>query len=531
MELSGKSLIGSRDAVGGNDVFRAFSPVSGEAIQPVFHSTSAEDVELAARLAHEAFPIYRGLAGRERAIFLRTIAARIELITEAIVERAHQETALPVPRLRGEVDRTCAQLRLFAAVLEEGSWTMPRIDRSAPLRKPQPKPDIRSMLLPLGPVVVFGASNFPLAFSVAGGDTASALAAGNPVIVKAHPAHPGTSELVARAIQQSIQEMQLPEGVFSLVFDSGTSAGGRLVQHPVVKAVAFTGSQVAGRALFNLATNRPDPIPFYGEMASTNPLFILPDKMATDGEQIVNGLFSSFTLGAGQFCTKPGLVFVQEGSFCETFVKALREKVSKSSGFTLLTSGIASAYNREVDARERGAQLSPCVKGKSAEPVVPANAAATLFETHISALAASPALTAEHFGPSTLVVRYNEKRQILEFAEGLSGHLTASIHGTVEDLKEYSDLIRILENKVGRIVINGFPTGVEVCHAMVHGGPYPASTDPRTTSVGTLAIFRFVRPVCYQDFPPAMLPPELQNENPLKIWRLVDGEYTRESTS
>lgn len=531
MELSGKSLIGSHDGVSGNDVFQAVSPVSGEALEPEYHSASVEDVELAVRLAHKAFPNYGRLAGRERGTFLRAIASAIELITEAIVERGHQETALAVPRLRGELDRTCAQLRLFAAVIEDGSWTMPRIDRAAPARKPQPKPDIRSMLLPLGPVVVFGASNFPLAFSVAGGDTASALAAGNPVIFKAHPAHPGTSELVARAIQRSIQDMQLPEGVFSLIFDSGTSAGQLLVQHPLVKAVAFTGSQLAGRALFNLATNRPDPIPFYGEMASTNPLFILPDKMAKDGEQVANGLFSSFTLGAGQFCTKPGLVFVQKGGLSETFARSLREKVSKSSEFTLLTSGIAAAYKREVDARDRGAQLKPCVRGKSPESVVPANAPATLFETHISALAGSPALTAEHFGPSTLLVQYDEKRQILEFAEGLNGHLTASIHGTVADLKEYEELIRILEHKVGRIVINGFPTGVEVCHAMVHGGPYPASTDSRTSSVGSLAIFRFVRPVCYQDFPLTMLPPELQNENPLKIWRLVDGEYTRESTS
>jgi len=315
--------------------------------------------------------------------------------------------------------------------------------------------------------------------------------------------------------------------VFSLLFDSGTSLGGRLVQHPLVKAAAFTGSLAAGRALFDLAVSRPDPIPFYGEMASTNPLFLLPGAVATRGEKLALDLYASFTLGAGQFCTKPGLVFVRESPELQNFLTVLREKVSSSSSFTLLTRGIASAYEQVAAHRKQEAHLNSLTRGKSSESNGPA--AVALFETDISAFLANPRLASEHFGPSTLLIRYSDKQQILECARGLVGHLTATIQGTPADLQEHVDLIRILETKVGRIVFNGYPTGVEVCHAMVHGGPYPASTDLRTTSVGTLAILRFVRPLCYQDFPNAALPPELQNENPLGIWRLVDGEYGRAS--
>jgi NADP-dependent aldehyde dehydrogenase len=528
MTISGKSLIGFQNASGSEQLFRAFAPASGEAIEPQFHSASAEDVELAAKLAHEAFPVYSRLSGREKAAFLRTIATKIEAIADVLVPRANQETALPAARLQGEIARTCGQLRLFANVIEEGSWTNARIDHPDPNRKPAPRPDIRSMLHPIGPVVVFGASNFPLAFSVAGGDTASALAAGNPVIVKAHPAHPGTSELVGAAIRESIRENNLPEGVFSLLFDSGVSVGTRLVKHPLIKAAAFTGSHAAGRALFDIAVRRPDPIPFYGEMASTNPLFILPGALAARGEKIAGDLFTSFTLGAGQFCTKPGLVFVNQVVPSETFINTLREKTSAATPFTLLTAGIASSFNREVSKRNHENFLQSSAHGKSPEADGAATATAALFETDISSFESNPDLAAEHFGPSTLVIRYSDKQQILNAAKNLTGHLTATIHGTPEDLQEHAELIRILETKVGRIIFNGFPTGVEVCHAMVHGGPYPASSDSRTTSVGSLAIFRFARPVCYQDFPNAALPPELQNENPLGIWRLLDGECTKQ---
>jgi len=526
--IHGRSFIGSRNGATGGATFRAISPASGEALEPQFHSAEAEEVNLAAQLAAEAFAVYGNLAGKVRAKFLETMARRLEEISEQLVERAGQETSLPEARLRGEIGRTCGQLRLFAEVAEEGSWVMARIDRAEPDRKPAAKPDIRSMLRAIGPVVVFGASNFPLAFSVAGGDTASALAAGNPVIVKAHPAHPGTCELVGHVIRDSVQECGLPEGAFSLLFDSGISVGTQLVQHPLVKAAGFTGSQAAGKALFDLAVRRPEPIPFYGEMASTNPLFVLPGAAATLGERIAADLYGSFTLGAGQFCTKPGLVFVEEGKAFELFCAKLREKVSAAPGFTLLTAGISSSFGRQAAKREGGSKTRLLARGGAGAANASASATALLFATEASTFLANPELAEEHFGPSLMLIPYSTKQELLECARSLRGHLTATIHGTREDLQEHGELLQILETKVGRILFNGFPTGVEVCHAMVHGGPYPASTDVRTTSVGSLAIYRFARPVCYQNFPDEALPEELQRQNPLSLWRMVDGKPSRE---
>jgi 2,5-dioxopentanoate dehydrogenase len=528
MNILGRSLIGAREATGSNDSFHAWNPATGEKIEPAFHSATKGEVDRAARLATEAFPAYSRLKPIEKAAFLQGIASRIEAVAEPLVERAHLETALPKPRLLSETGRTCNQLRLFAAVVEEGSWVMARIDRADPQRK-APKPDVRSMLHPLGPVVVFGASNFPLAFSVAGGDTASALAAGNPVIVKAHPAHPGTGELVGQAIRESIREQGLPEGVFSLLFDSGTSVGTALVQHPRVKAAGFTGSIPAGRALMNLAVSRPEPIPFYGEMGSTNPVFILPGALASRGRDIASHLHTSFTMGSGQFCTKPGLVFLPESEASANFVAEFGDKVSRSPKSTLLTSGIRTSYQREMLNRKGRSGVTVVAEGDQpgSEPAFLAGVAA--FETDVPTLLANSDLSSEMFGPSTLLVRSSDKEQILQAAQSLSGHLTATVHGTDDDLREFAELIEILKNKVGRIVFNGYPTGVEVCHAMIHGGPYPASTDSRTTSVGTQAIYRFARPVCYQDFPGAALPDELKDQNPRGIWRTVDGQLTRSS--
>jgi NADP-dependent aldehyde dehydrogenase len=467
------------------------------------------------------------LSGRERASFLNLVASRLESIADLLVARAHNETALPEPRLKSETARTCNQLRLFASVLEEGSWVSARIDRADPQRKPLPKPDIRSLLHALGPVVVFGASNFPLAFSVAGGDTTSALAAGNPVIVKAHPAHPGTSELAGRAIRDCVREQGLPEGVFSLLFDSATEVGAKLVQHPLVKAVGFTGSIPAGRALMDLAVRRPEPIPFYGEMGSTNPVFILPGAMAARGQDIASELHGSFTLGSGQFCTKPGLVFLPQQDSSSNFLLEFQDKVVHSPKYTLLTSGIRNSYQREIQNRKGRSNLALVAQGEQPASSLAFLAGVAVFQTEVSSLLSSPDLGSEVFGPSTLLVHFSNRADLLDAARSLSGHLTATIHGTEEDLREFSDLLQILKHKVGRIVFNGYPTGVEVCHAMVHGGPYPASTDSRTTSVGSQAIFRFARPVCYQDFPDSALPAELKNSNPLGIFRMVDGEFTR----
>jgi alpha-ketoglutaric semialdehyde dehydrogenase len=418
--------------------------------------------------------------------------------------------------------------------VEEGSWLMARVDRADPERKPAPRPDIRSMLRPLGPVAVFGASNFPLAFSVAGGDTASALAAGNPVIVKAHPAHPGTSELAGLAVQQAVRQCNLPEGVFSLLFDDGNDIGVALVKHPLVKAGGFTGSRNAGKILMNMAAARPDPIPFYAEMSSTNPVFILPGALRENTGKIAAGLHASVTLGAGQFCTKPGMVFVADGEDAVKFTEALKGPVQGSARFHLLTKAIGVSYCNGIDQRRNHPAIKLLAEAQSDEAGGPGVQAA-IFETNADSFLRNPDLSDEIFGPATLIVRHSQKQkqkdEILNIARSLEGHLTATIHGTEQDLREYGDLLDILETKVGRLIFNGFPTGVEVSHAMVHGGPFPATSDGRSTSVGSQAIYRFCRPVCYQGFPDTALPEELRNNNPLKLWRMVDGEMTREAIS
>src|SRR5579863_1659337 len=467
MDLTGVSFLGTRRGSRGGSTFHAANPQSGSALPPAYHSASAADVNEAVDLAVEAFVTYSRASGKAKAAFLRRAADQFDHHKQELAERAHLETALPMPRLLGEVGRTANQLRLFAGVVDEGSWVQARIDPALPERQPLPRPDLRSMLRPLGPVVVFGASNFPLAFSVAGGDTASAFAAGNPVIVKAHPAHPGTSELVGRIIRDSVRACDLPEGVFSLLFDSGTSVGAALVQHPLVKAVGFKGSIPAGRALFDLAVKRPSPIPFYGEMGSTNPTFILPGALAARGEKIAAELYGSFTLGAGQFCTKPGLVFLSEGKPAEALVNVLAGKVAESAKFTLLTSGISSSYNREIRDRKNHEGVALLAEEKSPDAASAFQAGATLFQTDITSFLASPDLAGEVFGPETLLINYSKKEQILEAARGLHGHLTATIHGTDQDIVEFSELIAILENKVGRIIYNGYPTGLELCDAIV----------------------------------------------------------------
>jgi NADP-dependent aldehyde dehydrogenase len=523
--LSGRSLIGFREGAGAGELMYATDPTTGQRLQPGFIPASAEEVELAARLAAEAFEVYRRASGRERGRFLRKIASNIESIAEDVIQRAGQETALPRARLQGETARTCAQLRLFAQVAEEGSWVNARIDRADPDRKPAPKPDIRSMLRPLGPVVVFGASNFPLAFSVAGGDTASALAGGNTVIVKAHAAHPGTSELVGHAVQESVRECGLPEGVFSLLFGSGSEIGTALMRHPLVRAGGFTGSRTAGRILMDVAASRPEPIPFYAEMSSTNPVFILPGALRERAQNIAAGLHASFTMGAGQFCTKPGMVFLPKGTDAASFTNKLSQLVTESTPFHLLTKSIHSSYDSAIASRKTASTVELVAEGGEAVAAgFAANSA--LFETDGESFLGSD-LDAEIFGPTTLIVRHSSRDQMLAIARSLEGHLTATIHGTDQDLREFADLIAILETKVGRLVFNGFPTGVEVTHAMVHGGPYPSTSDGRSTSVGSQAIFRFTRLVCYQGFPDAALPDELKDANPLGIWRMIDGQMSR----
>ncbi|MBX6360953.1 MAG: aldehyde dehydrogenase (NADP(+)) [Acidobacterium ailaaui] len=524
--LRGTSIIGPKRGCSTGAAFYGINPATGEQLQPAFFSASAEDVDRAATLADSAFASYSRLSRDKRAAFLRSIADALQKSSAEIIERAHQETALPAARLEGELARTANQLRLFAEVVEEGSWVNARIDTADPNRKPLPKPDIRSALQPLGPVAVFGASNFPLAFSVAGGDTASALAAGCPVIVKAHPAHPGTSELAANVIRDCVAAAGLHEGVFSLLFDSGIEVGTRLVQHPLIKAVGFTGSLQAGRALMDLCASRPDPIPCYTEMSSTNPVFILPGALH-QYEKIAADLTASYTLGAGQFCTKPGLVFLPSLEASAAFIEELKKRAASLPAFNMLTSGIAAQYKRGVKQRMESGIARILVAWDPSTPPA-AQATAALLETSIEDILNRPELSEEVFGPSTLLVRYESREQVIRAAEALQGHLTATLLGTEEDLATHQDLLAILERKVGRILFNGYPTGVEVCHAMVHGGPYPATSDSRSTSVGTLAIYRFARPVCYQNMPQTALPQALQNDNPLGLLRMVNGQMTRE---
>jgi len=515
--LVGRSLIAGQVAADGGSPFHGYHPGDGRELQPAFFSATDEDVNHAVAAAVEASAAFAATSGSERGLLLRSIADGIDAVAAELIEQAHLETALPRPRLTGEVARTSGQLRHFASVVEEGSWVMARIDTADAARTP-PKPDIRSMLCPLGPVAVFGASNFPLAFSVAGGDTVSALAGGNPVIVKAHPAHPGTSELVGGIITAAVQTRGLPAGVFSLLFDSGHEVGAALVQHPGVRAVGFTGSFRGGRALMDLAANRHVPIPVYAEMGSTNPVFILPGALAERGEELAAGLHGSFTLGGGQFCTKPGIVFA-EASYSNTFAERLRGATQSGPSFSLLTSGIASAYKTAQAQRERlrTASGAPAGEGFSAQTV--------LLEATASEFLSDPTYAEEIFGPTTLLVHCGGADEMLQAARVLEGHLTATILGTEQDLRDHADLLRILETKVGRVIFNGFPTGVEVCHAMVHGGPYPATSDGRSTSVGSQAIFRFTRPVAYQGLPQSALAPALQDDNPLGIVRLWNGAW------
>lgn len=498
------------------------NPQSGVALDPIYYSATAAEVDEAVQLASQAFAAYSKTSGKARAALLHRAADVFELHRDALAERAHLETALPMPRLLGEVSRTAGQLRLFASVVEEGSWVNARIDPALPDRQPLPRPDIRSMLRPLGPVAVFGASNFPLAFSVAGGDTASALAAGCPVVVKAHPAHPGTGELAAQIIAEAVASEGLHPGVFSLLFDSGLEVGSKLVKHPLIRAVAFTGSLRGGRALMDLAAARPDPIPCFTEMSSGNPVFVLPGALRKGAGTLAKGLFGSFTLGAGQFCTKPGIVLVPDSDGASDFIEELNAHIEGSGPSALLTAGIAREYSRATQARESQVRLSS--HAREAENTSEFSVRAKLFEASVDDLLANPSLADEIFGPDTLLVHCNGTLDYLRAAAALEGHLTATLLGDDEDLAANRELIQLLEQKAGRLIFNGFPTGVEVCHAMVHGGPYPATSDPRFTSVGSLAIYRFARPVCFQGFPQAMLPPELQDANPLGITRLRDGK-------
>jgi len=519
--LTGRNLIACGPADSGDGYFTA----GGTSIE--FEEASVAHVDRAVEAAENAFHSYRRVSADVRAEFLERIAEAIETSRD-LLDAANAETALPPERLAAERGRTAGQLRMFANQIREGSWVNAHIDRARPDRKPLPKPDIRRMLIPIGPVAVFAASNFPLAFSVAGGDTASALAAGCPVVVKAHPAHPATSELAAGAVIEAIKATGMPPGTFSLIHSTRNEIARTLVQRPRIKAVAFTGSLRAGRALFDAAASRPDPIPVYAEMGSVNPVFLLPGALAERGEAIAEGLKNSVTLGVGQFCTNPGLTIGIGDEGFERFARRMQQLITDAPAGRMLYPALFQSYQAGVDRLSAihgvGTTRSP-VTGEAS------HACASIFETSAQTFIRHPELGEEVFGPSTVVVRCGSREEMETIAHRLDGQLTATIHGTPSDLAEYASLISVLEDKAGRLIVNGYPTGVEVCASMQHGGPYPATTDSRTTSVGTAAIHRFVRPVAYQDFPHSLLPLELWDANPRQIWRMVDGQMTKEGLS
>ena len=520
MNLTGRNIIGFETFSEGTVAIQAINPASGETMPPLYYKATNDELQYAVEKGLKAFQIYRKKSGNEKATFLEDIANEIDNLGDLLIERYMSESGLPQGRAIGERGRTTSQLRLFAQLLRDGSWVNARIDTALPERQPAPRPDLRSIEKPLGVVGIFGASNFPLAFSVAGGDTTSALAAGCCVIFKAHPAHLGTSELVGKAIQKAAAATNMPDGVFSLLFDDAHDIGTALVQHPEIKAIGFTGSFKGGKALFDLAMSRKEPIPVYAEMGSVNPVFVLPDIAQEKSSEIAQQYLGSVVLGVGQFCTNPGMLVIQKN---DNFIKTLEHLSTEVQGGTMLTSGICDNYIKGIEKSKQFATIIGIGKKSStlnsAEPII--------FKTTALELVENPELGEEIFGPTSLVVEADSKEEIIAFAKSLDGHLTATVHGTEKDLKEYEELITILEQKVGRILLNGFPTGVEVSHAMVHGGPFPATTDARSTSVGTMAITRFTRPICYQNFPDELLPDELKSSNPLNIWRLVDGNWKK----
>ena len=521
--LTGHQFLGAHTSAENPDTFQGINPATGESLPGDFHEATEAEVANACDLAAEAFQVYRQTSGNERAAFLERIAEEIEALGDALIQRAHAETALPLPRLTGERGRTTGQLRLFAQYVREGSWVDARIDTALPDRQPLPRPDMRQMLRPLGPVGIFGASNFPLAFSVAGGDTASALAAGCSIVVKAHPAHPGTSELVGQAISRAVDACGLPAGTFSMVQGRTVAVGMAIVQHPAIKAIGFTGSLRGGKAIFDAANQRPEPIPVYAEMGSTNPVFFLPEIVKQKGAALAQAYVSSVTLGVGQFCTNPGLVLLQQSEDTTQFLTQARAAVEQAAPAAMLTKGIQEAYTRGLGHLQGIAGVELVGQGTATEGF--ALGTPTLLTASAENFLSTTDLAEEVFGPSSVIVQADSREQLLDAARSLEGHLTATVHGTDDELADYADLLAILEQKVGRLIINGFPTGVEVSHAMQHGGPYPATTDSRSTSVGTNAIRRFARPVCFQGFPQRLLPAELQDGNPLTIWRLVDGSW------
>lgn len=522
--ITGKNYIGSSLSSKGSKTYTTFNPQLNLENDTLFSEATKEEINEAAALASEAFKTYKNVSGIQKAAFLNAIADEILALGDEAITTYCSETGLPEGRAIGERGRTIGQLKAFAVLLEEGSWVDAVIDTAQPERKPMPRSDIRKMQIAMGPVVVFGASNFAFAFSTAGGDTAAALAAGCPVIVKSHPMHAGTSELVASAILKAAKKTGMPEGVFSNVNSSGIEVGSQLVSHPAIKAVGFTGSYKGGKALYDLAAKRPEPIPVFAEMGSVNPVVLLPEAVTNRGIDLAKTYAGSVMLGTGQFCTNPGLLLGIKSDALTQFVATLSETILTIDPSCMLHPNIATTYekNKQKALDQEGvtvtAEYDAGIQENYARQAVTTVEGSTFLE--------NTQLHQEVFGPFTMVVQCDNAMQLEEIISKLEGQLTGTILGEPSELPDYRNVIDALQNRVGRIVYNGVPTGVEVCPAMVHGGPFPATTDSRFTSVGVSSIQRWVRPFCFQDWPETLLPDELKNDNPLGITRLVNSTLT-----
>jgi len=523
--LNGYNIIGKKESALGSETFEAYNPLKQSRIKPPFYQATTKEVKEAVELAWSGFESYRNTSPLKRAEFLKLLATLLEEKKATIIARCIEETALPEQRLLGEMTRTVNQIKMFAELLKDGFYCNVKIDTAIPDRTPVPKPDLRQMLIPVGPVAVFGASNFPLAFSVAGGDTISALASGCSVVVKAHPLHPGTSELVAKVILQAVKQLDLSDGVFSMLQGKDNKIGELLVKSEKIKAVAFTGSQTGGKALFDIAVRRDEPIPVYAEMGSVNPVIVLPKALKERGKEIVKGIATSVTLGAGQFCTNPGVIFVLKSNETNLFFENLKGEFKKIKPGTMLSETIAKMYKQKINNMKKHTNV--LIAGENTEKTTEGQS--YIFYSEGSKFNNNKTLQQEVFGPSTIIVIAEDKHQLKQMLSNLEGQLTITFHGTNNELQENSSLIDIAKEKAGRLILNGFPTGVEVCHSMHHGGPYPATTDVKSTSVGTESIKRFLKPICFQGFPDSLLPQQLKNSNPLNILRLVNETYTKET--
>lgn len=490
-----------------------------------FKDATPQDVDQALKEAQQAFLTYKNFDGKRKADFLRGIAKEIEALGDTLVKTAMEETNLPEARIISERGRTTGHCRMFADMVEEGSWVDARIDTAIPDRTPLPKPDIRKMSVAVGPIVVFGAANFPLAYSTAGGDTASALAAGCPVIVKAHPAHSKTSSLVAEAIFKAMYNTGMPKGVFQHLHGNGFEVGKALVTHPLTKGVGFTGSLAGGKALFDMANARPEPIPVFAEMSSVNPVILLPESLKRDAEKTAEKLAASITLGVGQFCTNPGLIFAIEGDALQKFIGALGKLIVATNPGKMLHQGIADNYHKRL--ADALAQKGVKLESESANEGDNSQGRALIASVDAAEYFKNPRLAEEVFGPFSLIIRCKDVAVLTAVVNTSHGQLTASVIGDEAEISNHKDLINALIEKAGRLIVNGVPTGVEVCPSQHHGGPYPSTTDSRFTSVGTDAAKRFVRPVSFQSFPESLLPDELKTSNPKKIWRLFNGEWKK----